>query len=346
MRCEWKCLDNGDCFRAVDAFGRCTAMAVISRDVRAHNSHDFALLATRLMPSSNEPVGTGASWNALNDQAQRLSQKIRFVDSLGLTSTRLAARFMGGRAYIAPETDEIKSDESGINKIIDAIEDRLSVKVVSQVDYDQQGRFAIRCCDSISRMRMSHFPTAVGTFEAFACALKSAAVELRNSAWAILGVGNVGGRLVERLIDCDVRSIRLYDQSPKACTRYEGHPTVTICDHQEWLRSPAHAVVFCGDCGSLSPTTAGILAENEKLVVFGGPEAALDRAEIAIRLLQEQGRLYMPSWLCGAVGLVATLEEILGNGPTFDELIEKYRCRMRSQVSEWRSAFSAARTAW
>jgi glutamate dehydrogenase/leucine dehydrogenase len=54
------------------------------------------------------------------------------------------------------------------------------------------------------------------------------------------------------------------------------------------------------------------LLKNPRLIVMGGPEAGLDSQKRILKAFTRKGVHFMPSFLCGAMGLVSNLSEIAG----------------------------------
>jgi len=130
--------------------------------------------------------------------------------------------------------------------------------------------------------------------------------------WAVKGAGQVGSRVIHRVLP-EAQRIYVSDQSPERRSLLQEHASVTIVPSSEIADSPADALIFAADSGSLDVTAARNIAGNRHILACGGPEAGLDHDGAAIEIVASAGKYYVPSVLCGSLGLISNLEEILGS---------------------------------
>lgn len=269
---------------------------------------------------SNQPSLSFLFAEALR-QARNLKMKIRVVDALRLSSDRFATQFNVGRFLFSHE--EALADEAAwqlIARCGKLVEQHLGVALITQPDYDQRQYHRVLggMLDLID-FKTAHEPSAIGTAACFTTLLKHFG-EPRGMSFGIIGLGNLGSRILDHLRSRTEAEILVCETDPvksAAACRVSG---VVAVPFERILSAPLNGIVFCANSGSLSDATASALAQNPHLFAAGGPEAGLDYNKRAVHGLTSAGKHFVPSVLCGAMGLVANLNEINDKASDVDQM--------------------------
>lgn len=152
--------------------------------------------------------------------------------------------------------------------------------------------------------------TAFGVFQALraAAAHRWGTAELTGRRVAVEGVGKVGGRLVDHLIEAGAEVV-VSDANPAPLQALERrHRQVRIRPVAELAAEPVDVYAPCALGGTL---TATAVAELRAEVVCGAANNQL--ADPAVdRLLAERGVLYVPDYVANAGGLIQVDDERSG----------------------------------
>lgn len=153
--------------------------------------------------------------------------------------------------------------------------------------------------------------TAYGVFRGMqACAERVwGAPSLRGRRVGVAGVGKVGSRLVDHLLE-DGAEVVVSDVSESAVERVRAtHPEVeVVADTSTLVRSDIDVYAPCAMGGALDDATvAGLRAK----VVCGGANNQLAHAGTQ-KLLADRGILYAPDYCVNAGGLIQVADEIEG----------------------------------
>lgn len=141
-------------------------------------------------------------------------------------------------------------------------------------------------------------------------------------------VGELGSRIAAGLVERGVRSISVLERDDNRLSSAQERWPITALEEHEWPASDSQAVVFSADAGSLNRVVGSALLENTRVRWIGGPEAGLDRDRDYIDRLSKAGKTFVPSVICGSLGLVSNLEESLGISIDLGDL----RARLRARV--------------
>jgi valine dehydrogenase (NAD+) len=153
--------------------------------------------------------------------------------------------------------------------------------------------------------------TAYGVFQGMRAAAEHVWGEptLRGRRVGVEGVGKVGRRLVEHLLE-DGAEVVISDVSADALDRVRAqHPEVTVvADNGALIRSELDVYAPCALGGSLDNETVEVLTAQ---VVCGGANNQLAHAGIE-KQLADRGVLYAPDYVVNAGGVIQVADEIEG----------------------------------
>lgn len=253
------------------------------------------------------------SLNAVR-QTESLRRKINAIDRLGLVSTKFADQFSAARLFVfcASAQDGVSRWQFA-ERALRLIRERIGCRIVVQLDYDQRRLHPelSGMLDSID-FQTKHSPSATASVVSVRTILRCKGIAERDSIWAIKGAGEVGSRIVAA-VEPGVRRVYVAERLQQRRALMEQLPCVAIVDSNQLAHMQTHVLLFAADAGSLNMDVARAVAANRSIVVVGGPEAALDRGVEGITLLAAAGKCFVPSVLCGSLGLISNLQEILGN---------------------------------
>jgi hypothetical protein len=221
--------------------------------------------------------------------------------------------FTAGRVLILSKGDISEADAwKFVEECIKIFREQISPTIVTQPDYDQMyAQQFIRESASILELKTKHDPSAIGTVAAFKALLQKYIKTAAPIRWGVLGVGHLGSRIVN-LIANDFGTVFAYDKNKAKLEQFKGSSQIRACSYKEWLNTNPQAIVFAGNSGSLTETMLKTIIKNPQLVVLGGPEAGLDGCPQMLDTLTKNRIHFMPSFLCGSMGLISNLSEIIG----------------------------------
>jgi valine dehydrogenase (NAD+) len=153
--------------------------------------------------------------------------------------------------------------------------------------------------------------TAYGVFQGMRAAAQHVWGEptLRGRRVGVEGVGKVGHRLVEHLLE-DGAEVVVCDVSAAALDRVRSrHPQVAVvADNSALVRSELDVYAPCALGGSLDNETVGVLSAQ---VICGGANNQLAHTGIE-KQLADRGVLYAPDYVVNAGGVIQVADEIEG----------------------------------
>ncbi|MGE5830132.1 MAG: hypothetical protein ACM30G_17485 [Micromonosporaceae bacterium] len=249
----------------------------------------------------------------LVQQTENLQRKLRSLDRLGLSDVMFSEQFAGARIFIVGDAADGEAEGWAFaNDVLRIGREFVGSEMVAQIDYDQRRLHPhlSGALDSID-FKTKHDPSALATSICFGTVLSRSGYSPEESEWLVMGAGELGRRIIGQA----ARATRLVHVVERLADRMEAvcRPgSVVPADPQLWPDLPIRAVVFAADSGSLTVEIARRLAANCRVAAVGGPEAGLDHNSAALAALTGAGTEFVPSVLCGSLGLVANLEEILG----------------------------------
>ena len=139
--------------------------------------------------------------------------------------------------------------------------------------------------------------------------------DLTDRHVTVLGLGKVGGRLVEHLLDDGAR-VTLADIRPQASARFADHDRVEVVGVEQLPLVEADV---------LSPNALGGLLTEEVIgdlrvrAVCGGANNQLATPKVG-RLLHEAGILYAPDFVVNAGGVISVSDELHEGGWSADRV--------------------------
>ncbi len=165
-------------------------------------------------------------------------------------------------------------------------------------------------------------PTGQGNYHVLAAMLRGVDVELARATVGLIGCGNVGTRVLTRLIEHGT-SIRSLDASETRRAEISAMGVRVYAPHEkaDLLCSELDAVVVNAAGGSLDMDSLAIIAANERLrVICGSENLAMPDERAGSELLRRAGKAYAPTELGGMMGYLTAAEEYLARveGVPFD----------------------------
>jgi len=153
--------------------------------------------------------------------------------------------------------------------------------------------------------------TAFGVFQGMRAAAEHVwgTTALRGRRVGVEGVGKVGSRLVEQLIEAEA-DVVICDLSERAVERVQAvHPGVDVAaDRSELIRAQVDIYAPCALGGALDDDTVTALRAK---IVCGGANNQLAHAGIEKRLA-DRGILYAPDYVVNAGGVIQVADELEG----------------------------------
>ncbi len=153
--------------------------------------------------------------------------------------------------------------------------------------------------------------TAFGVFQGMRAAAEHVwgSTELRGRRVAVEGVGKVGRRLVEHLVEAGA-DVVVCDVSEQAVERLRSRraSVAVVANRTELIREPADIYAPCALGGSLDDAT--VMAMRAK-VVCGGANNQLAHPGIE-KQLADRGILYAPDYVVNAGGVIQVADELEG----------------------------------
>jgi hypothetical protein len=247
-------------------------------------------------------------------QTGNLQTKIVALDRLRLAPTRFARCFSAARLFIIGDTAKGGADGWRFcRSVVDLLADYANRPIVSQVDYDQRRLHPhlVSVLDSFD-FATKHEPSAVGTLMCYRTVLEQIGVRNNEISWGVKGAGQLGGRIIRKIAP-DAQTVYVAERTLVRRCALADVPNVMIVPSASLPHAPAKAMVFSADTGTLNVRVARAIAQNRRVRIVGGPEAGLDHDHAALRVLEASGIWFIPSILCGSMGLVSNLEEALGH---------------------------------
>jgi valine dehydrogenase (NAD+) len=153
--------------------------------------------------------------------------------------------------------------------------------------------------------------TAVGVFQGMRAAAEHAWGEpsLAGRLVGVEGVGKVGRRLVEHLLEADARVV-ICDVNSDVAARVSGqHRGVEVATGREdLLARPIDILAPCAMGGTLDDDAVAVLSAR---IICGGANNQLAHPGIE-KMLADRGILYAPDYVVNAGGVVQVADELAG----------------------------------
>jgi valine dehydrogenase (NAD+) len=153
--------------------------------------------------------------------------------------------------------------------------------------------------------------TAVGVFQGMRAAAEHAwgDASLAGRLVGVEGVGKVGHRLVEHLLEAEARVV-ICDVSAEALARVAGeHPGVEVAaSRAALLARPLDILAPCALGGTLDDDAVAVMSAR---IICGGANNQLAHPGIE-KMLADRGILYAPDYVVNAGGVVQVADELAG----------------------------------
>ena len=153
--------------------------------------------------------------------------------------------------------------------------------------------------------------TAVGVFQGMRAAAEHAWGDpgLGGRLVGVEGVGKVGHRLVEHLLEAGAKVV-ICDVNAEATAQvHDQHPAVEVAEsRQALLAQPLDVLAPCAMGGTLDDDSVAVLTAR---IVCGGANNQLAHPGIE-KMLADRGILYAPDYLVNAGGVVQVADELAG----------------------------------
>lgn len=164
-------------------------------------------------------------------------------------------------------------------------------------------------------------PTAEGNYYVLRGMLRPFGVSLDSAVIGLIGAGNVGMHMIERLRrDGSTLHVLELARERRAILTGLGITAVEPDAKAEFLRTPMDALVVNASGGTLDHASVETTAANPRLhVVCGSENLALTEPEDA-DAYRRAGKAFCPTELCGMMGYLTAVEEYLAHlqGIEFD----------------------------
>lgn len=155
-------------------------------------------------------------------------------------------------------------------------------------------------------------PTGEGNYNVLKGMLAAFGVQSSAAAVGLIGVGNIGKHVLDRLVD-DGADVIAVEAAPKRRAELEAQG-IRVCppEHKlELLKEPMDALVVNAAAGTLDVDTVSAAVANPRLkIVCGSENMAMKDPEGSTRLLAAK-KIYCPTELGGMMGYLTAVEEYL-----------------------------------
>ncbi len=156
-------------------------------------------------------------------------------------------------------------------------------------------------------------PTGQGNFHVLAAMLRARDIALPDATVGLIGCGNVGSRVLERLRAQGTHILAL-DASDKRRAELAAMGVEVFAPEAKaaLLASPIDALVVNAAGGSLDMASIGVIAANPRLrIVCGSENLAMPDEAAGTELLRQARKAYAPTELGGMMGYLTAAEEYL-----------------------------------
>jgi len=292
-----------------------------------NQGHTHYLMPVRVFDScaSTNSARDALFARGIEAQTDGLQEKISAIDRLSLSDVEFGQRIVAARMVLSsPSREAERSVWDFARQAMRELPDHLDLPVASQIDYDQK-----RLHESLGSILESidfavrHDPSAIATTAAFRKMLERAGIPMKSLKVSITGVGDLGSRLVRQFLELGAGTVFVSDQDGDRLERIAALPNVEVVAGRELGSVECHAYILSAD-KSFGDDVAAMWAASSTAVVVGGPEAGMDRFVAAREMLERAGKEYVPSVLCGSMGLVSNLEKSLGITPDLARMTLRY----------------------
>jgi hypothetical protein len=164
-------------------------------------------------------------------------------------------------------------------------------------------------------------PTAEGNYHVLLGMLRAFGVAPKNATIGLVGAGNIGSHIVERLFPLGAKMVVIERDTQRVSRiRREGITGRSPFFLPDLLRADIDALVLNAAGGSLSTENVRVSAANDRLKVICGSENLVMPHPQDAEMYRRAGKSYCPTELSGMMGYLTALEQYLAGaaGKPFD----------------------------
>jgi hypothetical protein len=157
-------------------------------------------------------------------------------------------------------------------------------------------------------------PTGEGNYFTLEGMLRGVGIALKDATVGLIGVGNIGLHIFERLVPQGTRMIAVESREDRrALIESAGHRAFAPAQKAELLRQPIDALVVNASGGSLDSATVDLIVGNDRLRVICGSENLVMPNHADADRLRAARKSYCPTELGGMMGYLTAVEEYLAH---------------------------------
>jgi len=154
--------------------------------------------------------------------------------------------------------------------------------------------------------------TAEGNYQILHGMLRATGISIEDAQVALVGCGNIGMHIVERLKTHGTSMIALEARDERRAELEASEiPTWDVSDKAGFMRMPMDALVVNASGGTLDEATVQACAANEQLSVICGCENLVMPDASQVGVLRDARKVYAPTELGGMMGYLTAAEEYL-----------------------------------
>jgi valine dehydrogenase (NAD+) len=287
---------------------------VFCQDVRSGLRAIIAIYSTALGPSLG-----GTRFYPYPSEDAALADVLNLSRAMAYKNALAGLDLGGGKAVIIGDPHRDKSE--ALLRAYGRFVQSLGGRYVTACDigtYSEDMDIVARECEYVTGRTVpnggagdSSILTAVGVFQGMRAAAEHVwgDASLAGRLVGVEGVGKVGHRLVEHLLEADARVV-ICDVSAEAAARVSSqHPGVEVAaSRQALLAQPLDILAPCAMGGTLDDDAVAAMSAR---IICGGANNQLAHPGIE-KLLADRGILYAPDYVVNAGGVVQVADELAG----------------------------------
>jgi len=157
-------------------------------------------------------------------------------------------------------------------------------------------------------------PTAVGNYWMLVGQLKGAGIALKESVIGLIGAGNIGRHIIDRLL-ADGATVLVVEAREDIRANLEARGVTCWAPDRkaDFLAQPMDALVLNAAGGSLDTATVQWCAANARLKVISGSENLVMPNPVDEEMLRAAGKVFCPCECAGMMGYLTAAEEYLSH---------------------------------
>jgi valine dehydrogenase (NAD+) len=265
------------------------------------------------------PALGGTRFYPYADEAAALTDVLQLARGMSYKAALAGLDLGGGKAVIIGDPAAMKSEAllRAYGRFVQSLHGRY-LTACDVGTYSEDMDVIARACDYVTGCTVAHggagdssVLTAYGVFQGMRAAAEVTwgVPSLAGRTVGIAGVGKVGRRLVEHLLE-DGASVVVTDVSPDAVRRVQdAHPEVrAVASTAELVAS---AIDVYAPCALGHALTDDVVDALQARVVCGAANNQLAHGGVE-KLLADAGILYAPDYCVNAGGLIQVADELVG----------------------------------